>query len=181
MNLIWRLIRVMMVALFGRRIGFMDTSVVRFRVLPNDLDTNLHMNNGRYLTVMDLGRVDLVIRTEFYKVMIARGWFPVLASAMVRFRRPLHLFESYELKTRTLCFDDKWVYLEQRMEAKGHLYAHAVHKTVFRKKGGGSVPTRELVAAAGHSGPWPEVPVFVTDWQRLEGEMGQLPNPPSSV
>lgn len=181
MNLFWRLIRVVVAALFGRKIGFMDSSVVRFRVLPNDLDTNLHMNNGRYLTVMDLGRVDLVIRTGFHRELIARGWFPVLASAMVRFRRPLHLLERYELKTRALCFDDKWVYLEQRIEAHGHLCAHAVHKAVFRKKGGGSVPTRELVAAAGHDGPWPEIPPFVAEWQRVEGDMGQLPSHPASV
>ena len=30
------------------------------RVWPNDLDTNAHMNNGRYLTLMDLGRFDLM-------------------------------------------------------------------------------------------------------------------------
>ena len=30
-----------------------DVSRLAFRVLPNDLDVNLHMNNGRYLTCVD--------------------------------------------------------------------------------------------------------------------------------
>ena len=32
------------------------------RVLPNDLDLLWHMNNGRYLSLMDQGRVDLMVR-----------------------------------------------------------------------------------------------------------------------
>lgn len=30
-------------------------SIVTFRVWPHDLDLSVHMNNGRYLTLMDLG------------------------------------------------------------------------------------------------------------------------------
>mgnify|MGYP003290859366 CR=1 FL=1 len=40
------------------RRGVLDDSRVCFRVLPNDCDVNLHMNNGRYWTIMDLGRAD---------------------------------------------------------------------------------------------------------------------------
>ncbi len=40
-----------------------QTSVLTLRVLPNDLDPSLHMNNGRYLAIMDLGRIDLLIRS----------------------------------------------------------------------------------------------------------------------
>ena len=62
MNLIFRLIRIVIAALMGQRLGLLDTSEVRLRVWPSDLDFNLHMNNGRYFTVMDLGRIDLMIR-----------------------------------------------------------------------------------------------------------------------
>ena len=44
------------------RIGLLDESAVGFRVLPGDLDVNVHLNNGRYLALMDLGRFDLLIR-----------------------------------------------------------------------------------------------------------------------
>ena len=44
------------------------------RVLPNDLDTNLHLNNGRYLTLMDLGRVDLMLRMGVMGELRRRRW-----------------------------------------------------------------------------------------------------------
>jgi acyl-CoA thioesterase FadM len=34
----------------------------QFRVLPNDIDINGHMNNGRYLTMLDLRIVEYFIR-----------------------------------------------------------------------------------------------------------------------
>jgi acyl-CoA thioesterase FadM len=43
---------------------------LRLRVLPNDIDINLHMNNGRYLTICDLTRVDMFIRTGLAKTML---------------------------------------------------------------------------------------------------------------
>ena len=63
MNLIFRLLKTLLLYLLRpTRRGILEESVVRFRVWPNDLDTNLHMNNGRYLTLMDLGRLDLLLR-----------------------------------------------------------------------------------------------------------------------
>ena len=63
MNLILRMIKVLVAALFGQRLGVLDSSILTFRVWPNDLDINLHMNNGRYLTIMDLGpSVPMMVR-----------------------------------------------------------------------------------------------------------------------
>ena len=64
MNLYLRLISVLWSALFRRRnIAALETAVLEFRVLPNDLDPNWHMNNGRYLTIMDLGRFDMTLHS----------------------------------------------------------------------------------------------------------------------
>ena len=65
MNLILRLIFIIVRARYRPRLQPFDISVVHMRVLPNDLDLQLHMNNGRFLSIMDLGRVDLMIRTGF--------------------------------------------------------------------------------------------------------------------
>ena len=45
------------------RLGIMDTSETPLRVLPNDLDIFMHVNNGVYLTYADLGRTDLMLRS----------------------------------------------------------------------------------------------------------------------
>jgi acyl-CoA thioesterase FadM len=161
MNLYLRLIRVVLAALFGRRIGMLDDSVVGFRVWPNDLDFNLHMNNGRYLTVMDIGRTDLMIRAGLVGTLWRRRWAPVLGGATIRYRRSLPAFGRYRLHTRLLGWDEKWLYLDQVFEdAGGATAAHAVVKAVFRRCGG-TVPTAEIAAALGWQGAAPKLPDYV--------------------
>ena len=60
MNLYLRLFLLLFRLIGLPRKGLLEESRVAFRVLPNDCDVNLHMNNGRYLSFMDLGRVHLV-------------------------------------------------------------------------------------------------------------------------
>ena len=43
------------------------------RVLPNNLDINGHMNNGRYLTIVDLALFTLFIRSGFAKLCLAKS------------------------------------------------------------------------------------------------------------
>ena len=117
MNLILRMIKVLVAALFGQRLGVLDSSILTFRVWPNDLDINLHMNNGRYLTIMDLGRADLMIRCGLGKVILKRRWMPVLGAVTIQYRRSLSPFQGFRLRTRILCWDEKWVFLEHRVES----------------------------------------------------------------
>ena len=63
MNLWLRLILQLLKSRFAAALEPLGTSVRRGRVWPTDLDVSLHMNNGRYLTLMDLGRLDLMLRT----------------------------------------------------------------------------------------------------------------------
>jgi hypothetical protein len=59
MNLYLRLICVLWKIWRLPRKGVFDESRVTFRVLPTDCDVNFHLNNGRYLAFMDLGRLHL--------------------------------------------------------------------------------------------------------------------------
>lgn len=79
MNLIFRLIRVIVHAVFREKLGPFDESKVNFRVLPNDLDLNFHMNNGRYLTLMDLGRIDYFVRCGIAKASYQKNGNLLLA------------------------------------------------------------------------------------------------------
>ncbi len=58
-----RLFKALLAAWRAPKLGILETSVLRFRVWPNDLDFNFHLNNGRYLTLMDIGR-DLLPKSE---------------------------------------------------------------------------------------------------------------------
>ncbi|MCC8539413.1 thioesterase family protein, partial [Xanthomonas codiaei] len=64
MNLWFRLLALLAMSWFRPKLQApFGVSQLRFRVLPTDIDTNLHMTNGRYWTIFDLGRLDLVMRT----------------------------------------------------------------------------------------------------------------------
>ena len=156
MNLIFRLIWVILTARGRGRMGTTDESRFSLRCWPNDLDSNFHMNNGRYMTVMDLGRLDLILRTGLWRVMRERKWYPVVGSAKITFRRSVNMFEAFELTTQILGWDEKWLYIEHRMERGGKLLAIGHIKGLFLSPEG-KVPMADLAAAAGHEGPSPEV------------------------
>jgi acyl-CoA thioesterase FadM len=88
-------------------------SVLAFRVLPLDLDVSLHMNNGRYLTIMDLGRVDVILRSGLWRAVWRHGWTPVANAVVIRFRRELRAFERYRLETQIVAWDERAVVMEQ--------------------------------------------------------------------
>jgi acyl-CoA thioesterase FadM len=77
------------------------------RVLPNDIDINLHMNNGRYLTICDLTRLDMFIRTGLAKTMIHESWMPVISEHTMKYKKPLKLFQKYEIKMEVKGWDDR--------------------------------------------------------------------------
>ncbi len=80
MNLIFRMLWVWLGSLRRERLAVgVAESRMRMITLPNDLDFNLHMTNGRYLTIADLSRIDLFLRTGLAKVMIKEKWAPLLA------------------------------------------------------------------------------------------------------
>lgn len=148
MNLLVRMLWMLLTVPFRSRLAPLDTSVRKFIVWPNDLDLNLHMNNGRFLTVMDLGRFDLSFRTGLGGLFLKGHWRPVLGAAKIRYRRSLAPFQRYELHTRMLAWDDKWLYLEQRFMVRGELYAEALVKTVI-KGPEGTVSPRDISVRLG--------------------------------
>ena len=156
MNLLFRLILVLFSGFMSKtRTSIMDVHSVWFRVLPNDLDTNLHMNNGRYLTIMDLGRVDALIRSGLIKKVISEKWMPVIAGVSMIYRRSLSPFERYRLETHLIGWDEKWVYMEQVfIRQNDDVAVRGYVKATFLKKGL-RVPNADIAVAANYSGNSP--------------------------
>ncbi|MCP1726381.1 acyl-CoA thioesterase FadM [Natronospira proteinivora] len=174
MNLWFRMIRVILRAVLGKNLSPLETSRVHFRVWPHDLDINMHMNNGRYLTLMDLGRLDLMIRTGMGRLVLREKWMPVAASAMVRFRRPLLPFRSFQLESRLLCWDDKWFFLEQRLVRGGRTIAFALLKGCIRRSGGHVPPGDIFQQVLDEPLASPPMPEAVRHWIETEEDI-QVP------
>ena len=122
MNLWLRLLWTWLRAVYGARLDMpFGTSKIDMIVLPNDLDVNLHMNNGRYLTLMDLGRLDLFIRSGLLAATRGAGWIPVLSAAKVRFRREMRLWRRFRIETRIVYWAETSFVMEHRciMAGKG--------------------------------------------------------------
>ena len=166
----------MLVASFlkPRLTSALDETVLKFQVWPNDLDLNGHMNNGRYLTIMDIGRMDFVLRLRLAGYVFRNGFIPVLTSATMRYRLPLLPFQKYKLTTRILCWDEKWVFMEHRFIIAGGTKDSAVAAiglvkgSFFSKKLRTTVPTGEIMAAIGITQQSPPFPDYISKWQEAE-------------
>lgn len=146
MNLLFRVFWVMIRAFFRKPLSLVGESIVRFRVWPTDLDLNMHMTNSRYLSMMDLGRLDLILRSKARPLVLHNKWKAILGASNIRFRRALNPFQAFELRTKVVGWDAKWLYIEQKFYANHQLVAIALVKGLFLDQNG-SVPTEMLCKA----------------------------------
>jgi acyl-CoA thioesterase FadM len=169
MSVWFRFFWVIVTGFFRAPLAIDDVSVMRQRVWPDELDINIHMNNAKYLAVMDLGRTDWIVRTGAWRLMRYERMAPVVGGVMVRYRRSLQPFQRYLLKTRLLGADQRWLYIEQVMECRDGIACIAVQRAAFTRAGK-LVPSAELAAKLGHPGPVPAPPDWVTHWTAAESE-----------
>ena len=169
MLLLLRTFIVIFLALFSRRRDVFAESRLRMRVWPNDCDLNFHLNDGRYVSLAGLGRVDLLARSGLLRIARKRGWFPVVASATIRYRKSLLPFERFTLRSRLVAWDQKWFYIEHLFErADGSIGARLIVRTVLRTKAG-PVPTADVVEAVGRADEVsPPLPDEIAKWIEVE-------------
>ena len=148
----------------GRRPSLWDETRTPFRVAPTDLDPLRHVNNGKYLSMLDLGRLDLMLRSGFWSALSEHGWYPVVSAQTITYKRSLTLGQRFELVTRVLGVDERAVYLEQTFVRRGAVVARAVVQARFLRRSGGTVPTAELLDAAGGADRDLALPEWVHDW-----------------
>jgi acyl-CoA thioesterase FadM len=159
MNLWFRLIWLFISARYrGPITAPFGVSVLHFRVWPHDLDLSMHMNNGRYLTLMDLGRIDLMLGMGLAGVAFKSGWTPILSASKVRFRRELKPFKAFRLESRILWWSSTQVIIEQRLlsgDPHGDARGEVVHASalmlagLYDRKQRQFVPVAKLFELAG--------------------------------
>ena len=164
MNRIFRLLHILIFSRFRRPVDFFEECATPFRVWPTDLDVLMHMNNGIYLSLQDLARVDYMIRAKAAGVISKNDWYPVVASEMIRFRRSLKPFTRFELRTRLITWDDRYLYLEHKFVCKDQVMAIGMIRARFLSKKGGMVSPQDLLSALQVSLQPPPFPQHLQDW-----------------
>jgi acyl-CoA thioesterase FadM len=163
MNLWFRVIWLFISALFREKITPPhEASRIAFRVWPHDLDTNLHLNNGRYLTMADLGRMDLLVRGGLLRKVLKEGLLPMLSGTAIRYRREIRPFQRFTLQSRIVCWRATAFVMEHRyiIEKDGQEVTAAlalVRGGLYDKKNRRFVEAVHLMELAGYTGPSPEI------------------------
>jgi acyl-CoA thioesterase FadM len=145
-----------------------------FRVMPNDLDINLHMNNGRYLTLIDLMLLEYFVRVGFMKALLKNSWRPMAGGSFITYRRGLEPFQIYTVRYRVDACDDNWNYMRFEFLNKDKVCAAGYMKgaVVGRK---GLVSNAQSYAALGVSVPTSALPIAVNSWLSAEQNIMQTP------
>lgn len=156
-------------ALRKSSLDLLEESVLVMRVRLTDCDVYRHVNNGRYLSLMDMGRIDLVTRCGAMGVFRRNRWSPVAGGATIRFRRELRLGTRYVLRTRCVGWEDTWWYFEQQFErADGSLAARAYAKVTVLDESRSRVPAALVMEQLGVDPQSPPLPAGVASWQASE-------------
>ena len=107
-------------------LGPYEPIVQRFRAWPWYCDQNLHINNAQYLTFMDYGRVAWLVRSGLAQRVFDGAHTALVASLGITYRREIRWFAPFELETRALGYEGRWLYVAQTFRQRGKLSARAV-------------------------------------------------------
>ncbi len=158
------------------RLTIDDTHISTHICWPVDIDIFGELNNGRTLTLYDLGRLVMGRRMGLMAVVRKNGWGMTMAGASVRYRRRVKMFQKFTMKTRALGRDDKFMYLHQTMWSKGEATSSILYRSAVTDKNG-IVPTQLVAEALGYPDWDPELPEWVTNWINAENTRTWPPKP----
>lgn len=134
---------------------------------PWDLDFWMELNNGRTLTLYDLGRIPLARRVGLIGAIKRRSWGLTVAGATVRYRRRITAFSRIEMRSRAIGWDTRFLYVEQSMWRAGECTNHALYRmAVVGPKG--IVDPAEVAQEMGFGPESPPLPQWVQEWIRAE-------------
>jgi acyl-CoA thioesterase FadM len=139
------------------------------RVWPNDIDFNLHLNNARYLNIMDYARTHLLARAGLLKPIVRARWQPMVGAVWITYRRSLPVFSAFDLTSRLVCWDERWFYIEQTFTGREGLAAVGWVKGVLRDASG-TVDPQRVIDKAASGAVSPPMPESIATWNELTRE-----------
>lgn len=140
-------------------------SRLRRRVWPHEVDINRHMNQAVYAQVMELGRVDWLLRSGAWRRWQEAGVKPVVAEQHIVYRRELTPLASYLLDTRAVSVDGRLLSYEHHLLLGERVAARGVVKLIFIGPQGVLAPDAVPALCEGLL----TEPLPVSDWRVTDG------------
>ncbi len=144
-----------------------ETHVTTLVCWPWDIDLWMELNNGRTLTLMDLGRSVLLQRMGVVEVMKRERWAGTVAGSSVRYRRRIRMFDRVELHSRIVGWDERFTYVEQAFWKRGECCSHALIRIAITA-GKGIIPSSAMAEALGLAPESPPLPGWIAAWAEAE-------------
>ena len=165
MNLWLRLIYELASWRFRGRLHWSDVGHRTFRVWPTDLDVFKHMNNGKFLALFDISRYDLALRSGSWQRWKKLGWYPVVVAETITFRKSLMPWQSFDIESKVIGWDDQAIYFDQRFVVADEIYTQAIVRIRFLKRSRGILTPMEVIEGTGaFAGEHPVLPEWVKQW-----------------
>jgi acyl-CoA thioesterase FadM len=122
------------------------------------------MNNGKYLTILDICRMDLAARSGLLGEAAKRRWYPVVAAQTIRFRRSLHLFEKFQVTTEVVGWDEKYFFTRHRLTVGQQPVALAFIAARFVGPDSVRVSPEQILGTLKQALVRPETPLWLARW-----------------
>jgi len=153
----------------GKKMDILDTHVSQHIAWPWDIDPWKDLNNGRTLTLFDLGRIGLAEQIGLNGALMRQRWGIVVAGNTTRYRKRITMMQRFEMRTRCIGWDHRFIYMEQAMWRAGECCNHLLVRAAVTSKAG-IVSPQEVAEATGHHGESPDLPDWVQAWIAADHE-----------
>ena len=144
-----------------------EIHVSEHRCWPWDMDVFMELNNGRALTLYDLGRFVLFRRSGFFSVLQTNKWSMTMAGSTVRYRRRVRAFHKFQMHSGLLGFDNRFIYLHQTMYRHDEALSSVVYRVAVTDSKG-IVPAPNAIESLGFQNWNPQMPDWVQNWISAE-------------
>ena len=134
---------------------------------PVDLDPWWELNNGRTLTLYDLGRISHIIRSGLKNKIMSQGWRFTVAGSSIRYRKRVTVFNQLKVNTRLLGWDDRFLYFQQSMWKKNEPISSILIRSAVTDNNG-IVESDRFAKVINYKGPELILPNWAKDWSRAE-------------
>ncbi|MHA7899979.1 MAG: thioesterase family protein [Henriciella sp.] len=150
MNLFFRKLWIYLRAQFSSKSEpFDQVYCLNFRVWLTDQDMFLHMTNSRYLSISDLGRMNMLIRTGIWRLLKQRKWTLGVQGQTRTIARMLKSPQTFEIACQIEGWTEDLIAICHRFQRGGKV--HAEIKTLMHLTGadGRRIPVSALLEALG--------------------------------
>lgn len=174
---IGRLVKELFVHRSSKKLDLFEVHTSSHLCWPWDLDPWMELNNGRTLTVYDLGRLPMIARLGFLGPLKRLGWGLTVAGASVRYRRRVRMFQRIVMHSNLVGWDRRFLYFQQNLWLEAQCANHlVVRMAITDTRQGGIVPPEKFMDHWQSGVQSPELPDWIQKWIIAEDSR---PWPPS--